>query len=422
MKILYVCAVYPPEREPAGGMAARIAGRLTQVGHQVTVVCSFPNRPGGTLYPGYHRRLRQVERHGGVKVVRSPGWLVGRKRRPWSRILENVTFGLSSALNAWREGRPDLVVLETWPLFAVHMLLILASIWRVPVLNYVQDVYPESLERSGLIKTGGVVARLLLAWDRHLCLRSSRLIVISEGMRKLMSSSRPGVTGRVAVVHNFSDQGVSSCTADGRAWRDKHGIPAGSFLALYAGTLGFTSGADVLVDAALFLREAPRALIVCVGEGVLKDAMVLRSAELALTNIRFLPFEPREAVEQMHAAADAFLLTTRAGLVDTSVPSKLMTYLAGGRPLVCSVAESSEPARVLRQSRAGILVPPGSGAQIAAALQVLADSPEAAAEMGRDARTYFEDNFTFDHAFTRISGLVDQAAGTGERRLVEVRS
>ncbi len=120
MKITFICAVFPPEPAPAGIMAQQLAKRLTEDGHTVTMIVPLPNRPGGRVYPGFKRRLlsRTVSDEG-YTVVRCANWLIGARRRTINRILENATFGLSSMWAALRSGRPDLIIVETWPLFAM---------------------------------------------------------------------------------------------------------------------------------------------------------------------------------------------------------------------------------------------------------------------------------------------------------------
>src|SRR2546426_11620286 len=83
MRIAFLSAVYAPEREPAGVMAAQLVKRWTQDGHQVDVYCPFPNRPDGILRAGWKRRLRQVDESGNLRIVRCWHWLVGRERRIW---------------------------------------------------------------------------------------------------------------------------------------------------------------------------------------------------------------------------------------------------------------------------------------------------------------------------------------------------
>src|SRR5689334_3289186 len=156
MKITFISGVFPPEREPSGVMADQLAARFARDGHEVTAIAPFPSRPGGELYPGFHRRLRSASSEsGGYRLIRCANWFVGKQRRNIDRLLENITFGLSSAWATWRAGRPDVMIVETWPLFAVQFPALLAAWWRVPFLYYIKDVYPEAAEKAGILTNDG---------------------------------------------------------------------------------------------------------------------------------------------------------------------------------------------------------------------------------------------------------------------------
>jgi hypothetical protein len=97
MKIIFICAVFPPELAPAGVMARQLAARLVRDGHDVTMVVPIPNRPEGVIYPGYKKRLfsRAVTSEG-YTVVHCANWLIGKRRRSANRILENITSHLQN--------------------------------------------------------------------------------------------------------------------------------------------------------------------------------------------------------------------------------------------------------------------------------------------------------------------------------------
>jgi len=406
MRIAFLCPVFPPDPAPAGVMARQLAAKLAECGHEVVVLTQFPNRPYGRLFPGYKRRLRSVEKVEGFRVVRCPNWLLGPKRRALSRLLENLTFGITSCLNLAREAKPDVVLMETWPLIAMEMMLRFCSLRKVPVIAYVQDCYPEALEYTGLIPVNGWLARTIRRWDGSICRRSARVIAISEGMKSLLCASRQLDRTRVAVIPDWNDCEGFGARDRNLAWRAENGIPPDAFLALFAGTLGHVSGAGVLVEAAHRLSARSDMLLACAGEGVLKAEMEQAAKSVGLRNLLFLPVQPFEKVPAMHAAADAFLLTTQAGYPDSSVPSKLISYFAAGRPVVCAAKENSTVAQLVRSSEAGLVTAAGCAHQLAEAITYLAENPQDARRMGANARRRFEESFTLAIAFQKFAEVL----------------
>ncbi len=409
MKITFICAVFPPEPEPAGVMAKQLAARLSSDGNELTVIVPFPNRPQGRLYEGFHRQLYESTRApDGYQLVRCANWLIGGNRRILDRIAENLTFGLSSTWAAWRQGRPDVMIIETWPVCAASLGVLLARWWRVPVLYYVQDVYPEALERAGLIRTGGLISRLCLGLDRGICLSSAKVIVIAEGVRQLLATSRRLPREHFMTIPNWVDAREIVPHPIDNSWRREQNIPGDVFVAMFAGTFGHVSGVDLLVEVAHQLRSRSDVLIVCLGEGIRKNAM-LEACELRhLDNIRILPFQPRDRVAEVHSSANVLLLTMHPNSSDASVPSKLISYMAAGRPVICSAPPRTSGSQVVVQSGAGLITEPGDAIAIADAIEYLSSHRSEAECMGANARTYFEKHMTLDHAHRRFSMLLQE--------------
>jgi colanic acid biosynthesis glycosyl transferase WcaI len=410
LRIAFVSCLFPPEPEPSAVMASQLARSLASHGHEVTMIVPFPNRPGGVLYPGYHRTLRLSEDIGRVRVVRCPTLLIGPARRIPGRIMENLSFGVSSALIAALEPRPDVLLLESWPLGATQLCVWQAEMRGVPLVYYVKDLYPETLETSGIIARGGFLARSLRRWDRRLCLASRKVVAISQTMRDSLVQTRGLPPDRVAVIPDWIDEDEFRPHARDNAWRLEKGLSGETFVALYAGTLGIVSGADLLVEVADRLRNQPEILLLCVGQGVLKERMEAEAKARRLTNIRFEPFQPRDRVPEMQAAADVCLLTMRPGS-NASVPSKLISYMAAGRPVICAAPPDTDVSAEVRAAAAGLLVSPGDPGALAAAIRHIRNHPEDASVMVANARRFFEEKLAFRNRYGQFFEVLAEAAG-----------
>jgi colanic acid biosynthesis glycosyl transferase WcaI len=411
MKITFVCAVFPPEPEPAGVMARQLAERLSSDGHSVSMIVPVPNRPGGRIYEGYQGNSGRFETAScGYAITRCSHWLIGRERQVLSRVLENVTFGITSAWAALRRGRPDVLVIETWPLFAVQCCALLAQWWNVPFVYYIQDVYPEALEQSNYLRSRSLAARILRRWDARLCRQSAKIVVISPSMFNLVKESRNLAAEKLTVISNWQDATEFSAQSIGATWRAEQGISPSTFVAMFAGTLGHVSGAEVLVEVADLLRQHRSTLILCVGDGVRKQGMLEKARVLGLDNIRFLPFQPRERVVEVQQSADVMLLTMQVQSSDTSVPSKLVSYMAAGRPVICAANSTTTVARIVAESGAGVVLPPQDAYAIARAILDLTGRAADVEQMGRRARAYFEENMTFDRAHAHVSAMLREIA------------
>ncbi|MDH7570983.1 MAG: glycosyltransferase family 4 protein, partial [Armatimonadota bacterium] len=139
---------------------------------------------------------------------------------------------------------------------------------------------------------------------------------------------------------------------------------------------------------ARLLAKLPEVHFLIVGNGTTRATLERQAAEMGLTNVRFLPFQPRERVPEMYAAADVSLVLLKQGIGADSVPSKAYTILASGRPLIASVDPDAETTRLVEESGCGVATPPQNPTALAEAIRRLYADPAARAEMGQRGREY----------------------------------
>ena len=102
---------------------------------------------------------------------------------------------------------------------------------------------------------------------------------------------------------------------------------------MYAGNVGMSQGLETVLLAAQQISDLEDVQVLIVGNGVAKQRLESRAREMGLGNVRFLPFQPREAVPEMYASADVCLVTLLGDIGNESVPSKAYTIMSSGRPM-----------------------------------------------------------------------------------------
>lgn len=389
MRILLVCYVFPPEHTTAGVMLQELAEDLAARGHRVTVLTGWPGYLAGRLPDGWRMRWRQVEeRPEGYRVIRS-GHPQNTRGRMVARLWFSFSFAVTSFVNALFAGPFDVVFNDSTPIFGVWSMWLLARCKRATLLYSIQDLYPEAAERAGLMRKG-LTYRVLRTLDGWLCRLSDRVITLSDVMKRLIVAR--GVSpGKVEVFPLWLDAAKVRPLDRDNAWRREQAIPPEVFVALYAGTIGHVSGASFLIDVGRRLRDRPDILLLFVGEGPLKDEL-RRGAEaegMAGRGMRFLPFQPGDRLSELQATADVSLVTLLPEAGETSVPSKILGYMAAGRPVLASVRADSPTAEVIRAAGCGKVLPCQDAAALADEIRALADAPQSARVLGENARAYF---------------------------------
>jgi colanic acid biosynthesis glycosyl transferase WcaI len=385
MNISIVTQWFPPEHAPIGYMLKELAEELACQGHHVTVITGFPNHPGGVLFPGYTKSWRHEELLGNVRVVRT--WLFTSPARSFlSRVLTFLTFTVTSSLSVFRHPGPDLIFAVFQPLTLGLTLPVVAKLRGSRLVLNVQDLHPDALVTTGVLTNRGAIA-LLRRLETFGYRRARALVVICDGFRDHVV--RHGArSDRVAVIGNWIDTEAVAPGDRNNAVRSELGGTSDSFIALYAGTIGHASGAEVVVDAARLLHEEPAIRIAFVGDGPLVPILKTRAESFALRNLAFLPFQPRERLSLVQACCDVAIVSLRPGQGRLSIPSKVLGYMAAARAVIASVDEDSETARLIERAGCGVVVRPGDAQALAGAIRTLWTDPRRLAQLGYRGREY----------------------------------
>ena len=195
---------------------------------------------------------------------------------------------------------------------------------------------------------------------------------------------------KVVVIPNTADAGRIAPSDRHNPYRDELGLAGDATVVMYAGNLGHSQPLELVVAAAERFSAQRRADVQFVvnGDGVARSSVAAAAERLA--NLHLVGWQPPERLGEVLAAADLHLVLLRAGLGATSVPSKVYSVLAAGRPVLASVDRGSEVERLLVASGAGRAVDPEDVDAFCAAVAEMADDPEGRAEMGTRGRIYAE--------------------------------
>lgn len=409
MRVLIVCPLFPPEAVTSAITAQHIAEGLVERGHYVDVVTSFPSKMQGHLFEGYELRWSwRDESFKNYNVVRSYS-LISDKSTVRSRLFENLSFGISSNLNALRLSKPDVVYVNTWPIVASSLTRLFCWLRGVPMVLNIQDVYPESLVGLGHFRANSALVRFMHLVDKTVSRSASHVVVISEEFREIYVKNRCVPEERVSVVYNWYDDQVVPLPRDNPV-RESFTRREAKFVAMYAGNVGSVAGLEVLLDAARLLRGDSEILLVISGDGTERPMLEEKASQEGLSNLHFHYPLLRHEVPVVHAAADVLLVIIRANLALSEVPSKLMAYMLSGRPVVAAVDPRSNTASVVRDADCGVVVPPNDPNALVKTLRSIATQPQQLKLWGDNARRFAEQNFSRQANVEKIVNIIEQVA------------
>ncbi|GHO82748.1 glycosyltransferase family 4 protein [Dictyobacter formicarum] len=389
--ILFVTPYYPPEITPPAIRIREMAMQLVKLEYQVTVLTTFPNFPSGIVSPDYRGHRILQEQRDGLRIIRV--WSYIRPNKGFlRRILSQFSFGcLAPFFGMKAVGQPDVIIVESPPLFNAIAGRILAWRKQCPFIFTVADLWPEVAVQMGMLRNRFLIR--LAEWLEWSTYRRAALVwVVTQGLRNILIE-RGLPANHIFVLTNGVDCTKFHPLPQAQAqtelgWDDR-------FTVLYAGSHGPSHGLSVVLDTAEHLLEHKDIRFVLAGNGAEKEELVTEAQRRGLHNIVFLEPQPHDRIPLLLAASDACLaLAHKAILFQGVLPAKMYEAMACARPIVLAV--DGEACKIaVHDAGSAIYAKPENPVSFASAILFLRDHPEEAARLGEQGRTFVEKRF--DH-------------------------
>lgn len=383
-KLLVVAINFTPELTGIGKYVGEMTEWLARQGMNVKVITAPPYYPWWSVQPGYSAWRYKVERCVGARTIRCPLW-VPRKPRALTRVLHLLSFALTSLpVILWQSltWRPQTIMVVEPPIACVPAALLGAKLCGARTWLHVQDFEVDAAFDLGLLRQG-LLRRLLLGVESWLMRRFDTVSTISERMLERLGAK--GVPPRRRMLFpNWVDTTLIRPVKGNGRLRKALGIDREAQVPLYSGNMGRKQGLELIIEAARLLGTDKSMQFVMCGDGAARAELEEQAKDLA--NVRFIPLQPAEYVNELLNMAEIHLLPQRADAEDLVMPSKLTAMLASGRPVIATARENSQVAKVVRQC--GIVVEPGDTGGFVRAIRELMAHPERRHRLGSAGRAY----------------------------------
>jgi colanic acid biosynthesis glycosyl transferase WcaI len=399
LRVLLLIIQYPPDVNPAGMLMGQLFESLAARGHRVSVITAFPHYEHFRIVDAYRGKLAARERSGKLDVLRLWVYASGTKQRMFHRLLSYLSFcfvAMVAAISARR--RYDVVFCSNGGFFSGLAAYAFRLVRGVPFVYNVQDLYPEVPVAVGQLRSKPAIA-ILERLERFMYRTAAHVTVIAPSFRQnLLTKGVPA--SKVSVIPNWVDTEFIRPLPKDNPFSRQHGLEC-KFVVSYSGNLGYVYDLSTLLEAAKLLSDNDDISFLIVGDGVARSGLERQAVELGLTNVRFLPLQPRDALPWLRAASDVQVSLYRRGSASYSMPSKVYEIMASGRPLVAGADRGSDVWNLVESTACGVCVEPEDPRGLADAINRLYHDPESRERMARCGR---------DHAVARYSlaGVLDQ--------------
>lgn len=355
MRILIVTQYFWPENFKITDFAVN----FQEMGHEVCVLTGIPNYPNGKFYKGYGLFYPKCEYYGHIKIIRTI--LLPRGKSSNLRLLINyLSFALfASFASIFRiSGKFDLIfVFEISPVTVVIPAIVIKKIRKIPIVLWILDLWPESV--YALVKINSIMIRKSLDKLVNFIYKHSDLILVSSKGFVNSITKRNFRHDRIRYAPNWAEDIVIQLNNKFINLQYKD-LPENGLKIMYAGNLGDAQDFESIISAAEALKGHKNIYWILIGDGRKRAWIERNVSEKGLSeNVFLLGSYPIETMPYFFSKADFMLLALKGeDIFSLTVPAKLQTYMANGKPILAMI--NGETAKIIMEAKAGFVSDAGN--------------------------------------------------------------
>ena len=398
MRILVVSQYFWPENFRINDLCAELVRR----GHEVTVLTGNPNYPDGEVFPEFHSNPDTFNEYKGCRIVRVP--MVYRGKGSSVRLLLNyLSYSLSASLVGLFKLRKlefDVVfICQLSPVSIALPGIFYKKIYKKPVIMWVLDLWPETLEAIGVVKSKpilGLVGRLVAFIYNRCDLVLGQSKAFYDGIARYCTDKT-----KIKYFPSWSESVFADAVTFPVREIEKH---QSVFKILFAGNIGDAQDFPAILNAATILKTKQlNAKYFIVGDGRALEWVKSEIIKQKLQNYVYLMGRhPLEAMPSFYASVDALLVTLQESPVFAmTIPGKVQSYMAAGKPILTML--TGEGSRVVAEANCGLIADSGDFEKLAQNILKMIQMPsEQLNDLGQNARNYSAKEFDRDKLITQL--------------------
>jgi colanic acid biosynthesis glycosyl transferase WcaI len=352
MKVLIITPIYLPEQAPISHLLADTVEGLVGRGHSVEIVTGIAS----WLLEG-EAETSSVE-FCVEKTVNGNIYRLPFVKRASNRLVDKLLgyFRLRILANRYKNrfSKPDVIYAPVPSNETGMTARALANYFNCPYVINVQDIHPDAVFNLGIVRNR-ILKVLLKNQEMRMYRDAYHITVIGESFKENLTEK--GVLAPISVIPNWikpNDYRVSINTGLSKEW----GINDNKFVVLYSGTFGRIHGTSVILDAAERLLNDNNILFLLVGHGVDFDLIQEQAVKRKLQNVLMKEYVPRARLAELQSLSSISLVTLRAQLGYSSIPSKVLGYMAASRPVIAMTEKDSDVGKLVETAQCGLVLPP----------------------------------------------------------------
>ena len=394
MKILYLSAYSKPEQAASNHLSDDRNNAFADAGFYMEAYTPTPCR--GVTYEVRKEYCKKKHRkesmyRGYMTLYRFS--LFAEGKNPLMRAFRYLCCWCVQFWKGLHAKDIDLIYLASTPPIQGALGAILKRIKKIPFVYNLQDIFPDSLVGTGLVRNSGLIWKIGRVIEDFTYKHADKIIVISEDIkRNIMAKGVP--EEKIVVVYNWVDQNVvKNIDRKDNKLFDRYHLNKNRFYITYSGNIGLTQNMDLLLDVAKGLEDNEEIQFVLIGEGAYKEQVKEIIDRDNIKNVTLLPFQPYEDISHVFSLGDVGIIISKPGVGENSVPSKTWSIMSASRPVLANFDEN-EIKTILSENECGVFTKAGDKQAFTDAILELCRNREMCRKYGENGRKFVMENLT----------------------------
>ncbi|MBS19686.1 MAG: hypothetical protein CL733_01470 [Chloroflexi bacterium] len=401
--ILVINQYYEPDVASSGQLLAELCEGIVESGNKVTVVVAQPS------YESNSEDAYPFELLNGVNVHRIP--MKGTKGRAniVFRVLGYVRFLIFSIIKSLQLSKTEdfnvVMTLSNPPIIGI-VGVYLSKKMKIPYVSVLYDIHPDIVEAMKWISLPKFLFKMWNDMTSWIISNSDRTVVLGNGMKQNLINTKNADPNKVDIIPIWARPEFHPRDTNKTKVKDQFGIKNDHLLILFAGNIGIMQPVAPVIKAAVNLKNMPVTFLF-LGGGVGMKSLAETIAQNKLTNVMILPYQPMDDFINLLSTSDACLVTLADGMEKLSVPSRAMTFMSAGKPIIAMMNDESDIAILIRDGSCGLVSDNFEG--LVENIEFIVENPTQLLRMGKNARKKYEKDYSkskviseFDALFSKI--------------------
>lgn len=388
IKVLINTAYYEPEIAASLYLLKNIAEGLAENGFDVTIITPYPTR-GIQNKSRFNKKEIFYYNNGSLLIKR---YYAGKEHKnTFLRFIRYLYIHCISFVKIMFT-KFDIIFIQSTPPTQAFFAIIIKAFKHTPVIYNVQDLFPESMVNSNLIKKRSILYKLAEKIELFARAKSDHIVVISEKFKNNLIKKDSRIKN-ISIIENWvEEEKVYPIDKKNNKLLIDLGINPDNFIIFYAGNIGHSQNIDLIINVSKKLRIYEDIKIIIIGDGVNKKNLEKRIQTDKLYNLILLPFQEYDNISYVYSIGDVGLIISKKGIGLNSVPSKTWSIMAAQRCVVASFDIDTELGKVISQSNCGYIIDPNDEEKLLKIILLLYQDRNLLSSLGINGRNYIEKN------------------------------